>query len=228
MIQTILSVAAIIATVAVFASSIPAVREIERSRTTGATSIVPYVAGIVNCVLWTSYGLLISDPTQIIVNGIGSGLYIYYLTIYFSYTNDAVTARRTTLLGFCYIAAAFTWVGGMSTTRAEVTWNLGIVGALTTILFFAAPLSLLVRIVKTKSTDGLSRPLAWLGCLVCMLWVAYGRNDPFVWQPNALGLLLSLCQVALLFLYPSTSPSNDSSNGQGPMGSSGLHISLGK
>ncbi|KJE88769.1 hypothetical protein CAOG_000359 [Capsaspora owczarzaki ATCC 30864] len=210
MIQTILSVAAIIATVAVFASSItddelhdndrPAVREIERSRTTGATSIVPYVAGIVNCVLWTSYGLLISDPTQIIVNGIGSGLYIYYLTIYFSYTNDAVTARRTTLLGFCYIAAAFTWVGGMSTTRAEVTWNLGIVGALTTILFFAAPLSLLVRIVKTKSTDGLSRPLAWLGCLV----------------------------FALLFLYPSTSPSNDSSNGQGPMGSSGLHISLGK
>lgn len=74
-----------------------------------------------------------------------------------------------------------------------------------TVLFFAAPLTMLFHVVRVKNSESLPFPLIASSFFVSLQWFVYGLliDDTFVQVPNFLGCLLSCTQLALFVIYPS-------------------------
>lgn len=79
-----------------------------------------------------------------------------------------------------------------------------------TVCFFAAPLTVLMHVIKTKSAESLPLPLIATSFIVSLEWLIYGIiiSDPFIQLPNFLGCLLSLSQLSLFVCYPPKTFSN--------------------
>lgn len=82
--------------------------------------------------------------------------------------------------------------------------RVGFICCLSTMLFFAAPLSNLIHVVRTKNSESLPMPLIVMTFLGSAQWLVYGRilRDKFIMYPNAVGCALSIVQLALFVLYP--------------------------
>jgi len=80
---------------------------------------------------------------------------------------------------------------------------LGGIGAVVTVLMFASPLSQMMVVVYSKSTETMSLPLSATSAAATLSWTLYGylRGDAFVMVPNGLGLLLALLQLSLFVIY---------------------------
>lgn len=76
------------------------------------------------------------------------------------------------------------------------------------IMFYAAPMSQLMQVVQSRNAASFAWPLL-LACMInALLWTGYGyyglaSPDPFVWCPNAVGVLVSVIQCACKLYYPS-------------------------
>lgn len=81
----------------------------------------------------------------------------------------------------------------------------GLLCCTVTVLFFAAPLTLLFHVVRVKNSESMPFPLIAATLFVSLQWVIYGIlvDDTFVVVPNFLGALLSAAQLSLFFIYPS-------------------------
>jgi len=120
---------------------------------------------------------------------------------------DRNRARR--LLGYActFVAVALiscstdllhVWTNDLD--ASDMTLNvLGTIGCTATIGMFSSPIAEFSRSIQTRSTKTLSLPLA-LASFVCgFLWTCLGLelNDVYIWFPNAVGVLVSTCQLLL-------------------------------
>jgi len=82
----------------------------------------------------------------------------------------------------------------------------GIVATINTVFFFAAPLSSISTILKTKKSDTIHLPSMITSTLGCTFWVAYAVaiKDAILAIPSALGLLFCLILLALSMIFPKT------------------------
>lgn len=55
---------------------------------------VPYIATFLNCALWLGYGILSGDNTVVVVNGIGLSLTLLYMSIFYNYASERVSAHH--------------------------------------------------------------------------------------------------------------------------------------
>lgn len=64
----------------------------------------------------------------------------------------------------------------------KVTTNVGLVCCSITIVFFAAPLTSIANVIKTKNTDSLPFPMIVMGFVVSCQWYIYGvlLQDKFI------------------------------------------------
>ena len=89
----------------------------------------------------------------------------------------------------------------MSQSRLKLMWGFTANGIL--LLYYAAPLSTVVSVVRTKSAKSINLPLACAQCLNGSLWLGYGLavSDLFIWVPNAIGTCTGALLIFLLFTY---------------------------
>lgn len=94
----------------------------------GVRSISPYIVIIVRLVivvsicsggLWTSYGLLVSDNTVILVNVIGAVLQSLYFVCYYKYSEDLVCIQVQ--------AVNNVYTTPLRTTRTFIPINLSVI-----------------------------------------------------------------------------------------------------
>lgn len=87
---------------------------------------------------------------------------------------------------------------------------IGWVADLFSLAVFAAPLSELMMIVRTKSTESLSFSFALTCWLSAACWSVYGVlvGDVNILLPNALGFMLTCIQLSLFVLYPNNKKKN--------------------
>jgi len=92
----------------------------------------------------------------------------------------------------------------ISLTTNDAIDRVGLLCSLTTMLFFAAPFSNLIHVIRTKNTESMPLPLIVMTFLVSAQWLVYGRmlRDKFIMYPNAVGCMLSIIQLALFVIYP--------------------------
>ena len=88
-----------------------------------------------------------------------------------------------------------------------------IVGSLcdvTSILYFAAPLSTVKDVIVNKDASSLYVPTIFVNFLNGLMWFFYGllgNPDMNVWIPNGLGAVLAALQLLLAFCYRNAKPS---------------------
>ncbi|KAJ6642188.1 Sugar transporter SWEET1 [Pseudolycoriella hygida] len=174
-----------------------------KKQSTGESSIFPFVSGFAACSLWLLYGILTQVQTVIIVNGIGSTLFLSYSITFLIYTPDRKKCLKYVLLTVLVIFSAVLYVRfDHDTTRS--THFIGLLCCLVFVVFCAAPLSMLFHVIENKSTEILPLPLILGSATVSLVWFVYGLmiKDTFIQIPNCLGFLLSLTQLSLFLIYP--------------------------
>lgn len=202
----IVATSAIITTVIQFLSGTVICKKYIEKKSTGDTSCLPFISGFLSCVLWLKYGLVTGEESVVLVNSIGAVLFFIYTVVYFLLTiNKRLTLRQ--FGGACFIIVGICVFTNLSTDYTSVSLVLGILCCVVTILFISAPLSLLVHVIRVKSTESLPFPLIIMSFFVSLLWLIYGIliTDIFIQITNFLGSVISALQLMLFIIYPNRS-----------------------
>jgi len=89
----------------------------------------------------------------------------------------------------------------MSSNDLKLMW--GFTANAILLMYYAAPLSTVITVIKTKSAASLNLPLGVMQTVNGLLWFGYGLavTDPFIWVPNAIGACTGSLLCILLFIF---------------------------
>lgn len=89
----------------------------------------------------------------------------------------------------------------MSSNDLKLMWGFTANGIL--LMYYGAPLSTIVTVVKTKCSKTLNLPLCIMQTINGCLWLGYGLavTDPFIYVPNAIGACTGGLLCFLLFIF---------------------------
>jgi solute carrier family 50 protein (sugar transporter) len=196
-----------------FLSPVPTFWGIIKKKDVEEFSPVPYLATIFNCMLWVFYGLPLVHPNStlvITINGIGLAIEAAYLVTFLLYAPNrkrlwvlAVLAAEAVLM-----AALVTGVLLGAHTHDSRSMIVGILCVIANTCMYAAPLSVMGKVIKTKSVEYMPFYLSFVGLLNGGCWTAYAliKFDLYITIPNGLGVLFSIAQLILYGCYYKSTP----------------------
>ncbi|KAL5231391.1 hypothetical protein ABZP36_030167 [Zizania latifolia] len=187
----------------------PTFLQVYREKTTGGFSSVPYVVALFSSVLWIAYALVKTNSRPLLtINAFGAVMEAVYIIVYLVYAPRK--ARLRTLAYFLLDVVAFALV--VVVTLRFVTSNthqvkfLGSVCLAFSMAVFVAPLTIIFKVIKTRSVEFMPVTLSFFLTLSAVAWFCYGlfTKDPYVMYPNVGGFFFSSVQMALYFWYRNT------------------------
>lgn len=202
-----------------FASPMPTIWRMLKNKDVEEFKFHPYVAGIMNCVMWVFYSMPLVHPHSVLVttiNSVGFVMYVAYLTIYWAYSNN--NKRKSIalyllgeLVAFAALACVTLLVFHTHTRRSTVV---GIFCDVFGIILYGSPLTVMWKVIKTKSVEFMPLSLSVTGLANGIIWSAYAfiRFDPYILIGNGIGALLGLSQLILYGCYYSTTPKKSKQN----------------
>ncbi|KAL8137627.1 hypothetical protein V2J09_003628 [Rumex salicifolius] len=192
-----------------FLSPVPTFWRVLKNKSVEEFQFYPYVATVMNCLLWVFYGLPIIHPNSILIitiNGVGLVVELVYLSIYFFYTDSK--RKRVEIGGYLLIEILFLAVLGAPTlklchTHEERSRIIGIFCVVFGIVMYASPLTVMRKVIKTKSVEYMPFTLSLASFLNGLCWTAYAliEFDLFVLIANGVGALFGLSQLVLYAIY---------------------------
>ena len=178
-----------------------AVRRFLRERSTGLFSGLPYLATSVNCAIWVLYGCVTPGRlAPLATNAVGLAVEVPYCLLFW---HLCVGEKRTLFARQCCGALAallaFALVTTLAVPKRMRTPCVGLVADVLNVAMFAAPLSLMVVVLRRRSVDGLSLPLSCVQLSCSAVWAAYGAalGDTSILVPNSIGVGFTLAQLGL-------------------------------
>jgi solute carrier family 50 protein (sugar transporter) len=180
------------------ASSIKTGFSIVTSNSTLQLSLLPFISLLLNCIIWTQYGILKEDNTIIVPNAIGIFTGIFCTTVYLSKSHSpksqAPLILGAAVIGLCCSVAYF--YGDIQ--------SLGLMGCALAVCVMGSPLATLKNVIVTKSTASIPFTTSFFMWLNSLSWMSYGlliSNDIMVYGPNAVGFILATVQLLLFVVY---------------------------
>ncbi|CAK8533721.1 unnamed protein product [Lathyrus sativus] len=169
----------------------------------------PYIATVLNCAFWVFYGLPFVHPNSLLVvtiNGVGLVFEFVYLTIFYVYSNNK---GRKKLLLYLVIEAIFfaaivliTMLALHGTTKRSLV--VGIVCDIFNILMYVSPLTVMAKVIKTKSVEYMPFWLSLANFLNGLCWTTYALIHPldiYVLISNGIGVISGLVQLLLYAFF---------------------------
>lgn len=192
-----------------------------KGKTIGDLNPVPWGLMSGNCLGWLIYAYYSRDPF-ILVSNIGGILVSFWLNLGASklqYHAEIVDSTPNTTISiftkqdmlllivlvlWMLVLVAVGWLGICTGIEKEVV---GLLANINVLLFYAAPLQTMKRVITEKRSDSIHKSTMILNCVNAGFWGAYGiaRNDIIIYGPNAIGFFLSLTQAALCCMFPTSS-----------------------
>nr|AWO14215.1 sugar transporter SWEET6 [Saccharum spontaneum] len=176
----------------------------------------PYLATLLNCMLWVFYGIPVVHPNSILVvtiNGIGLVIEAIYLTIFFIYSDGKKRKKAFAILAveILFVAAVVIGVILGAHTHEKRSMIVGILCVIFGSMMYASPLTIMGKVIKTKSVEYMPFLLSLVSFLNGCCWTAYAliRFDLYVTIPNALGAFFGLIQLILYFWYYKSTPKKE-------------------
>ncbi|CAL5022372.1 unnamed protein product [Urochloa decumbens] len=191
-----------------FLSPVPTFIRIWKKGSVEQYSPVPYVATLLNCMMWVMYGLPLVHPHSMLVitiNGTGMAIELTYVAIFLLYSSGA--ARRKVLLlvatEIAFVGAVAALVLTLAHTHERRSMIVGILCVLFCIGMYAAPLSVMKMVIQTKSVEYMPLFLSLASLANGICWTAYAliRFDLYITIPNGLGVLFAVAQLILYAIY---------------------------
>ncbi|KAL6877600.1 hypothetical protein ACP4OV_012815 [Aristida adscensionis] len=191
-----------------FLSPVPTFFRIWKKGSVEQYSPVPYVATLLNCMMWVLYGLPVVHPHSMLVitiNGTGMAIELAYVTLFLLYSVGA--ARRKVLLllagEVAFVAAVAALVLTLAHTHERRSMIVGILCVLFGTGMYAAPLSVMKMVIQTKSVEYMPLFLSLASLVNGICWTAYAliRFDLYITIPNGLGVMFAVAQLILYAIY---------------------------
>jgi solute carrier family 50 protein (sugar transporter) len=192
----------------VYFSPLPTFIHIYRSKATLGFQSLPYVLALFSAMLWMFYALLITDAILLIsINSIGCVVETIYILVFLIYASKDARKQTLKLVGSLNVVLfaailLFTMFTEKGAFRVQVV---GWICVAVSVCVFAAPLSVVFQVVRTKSVEFMPFSLSFTLTLSAVLWFAYGllKRDLYVTVPNVLGFVLGMVQMVLYGVYRS-------------------------
>ncbi|WVZ18155.1 hypothetical protein V8G54_005477 [Vigna mungo] len=210
------------ASMSLYAAPVVTFKRVIRKKSTEEFSCIPYIIGLLNCLLYTWYGLpIVSCKWEnfpiVTVNGVGILLELSYVLIYFWFASRkgkvkvAMTAIPVVLV-FCIIAAVSAFAFHDSRHRKLLVGSFGLV---VSVILYGSPLVVMKKVIQTKSVEFMPLTLSVCSFFSATLWLIYGIliRDIFVAGPSILGTPLAILQLVLHCRYRKKSVVEEPSKG---------------
>ncbi|RLN09407.1 bidirectional sugar transporter SWEET4 [Panicum miliaceum] len=191
-----------------FLSPVPTFIRIWKKGSVEQYSPVPYVATLLNCMMWVLYGLPLVHPHSMLVitiNGTGMAIELTYVTLFLLYSTGAARRKVVLLLAaeVAFVGAVAVLVLSLAHTHERRSMIVGILCVLFGTGMYAAPLSVMKMVIQTKSVEYMPLSLSLASLVNGICWTAYAliKFDLYITIPNGLGVLFAVAQVVLYAIY---------------------------
>ncbi|KAK2359238.1 hypothetical protein P8452_63500 [Trifolium repens] len=190
----------------VFLAPMTTFYRIYKKKSTEGFQSLPYLVALFSSMLWLYYALVKKDEFLLItINSFGCVIELIYIILYIIYaTKDArkltiklLLAMNIGSFGLILLVTNFAVHGPI---RVEV---LGWICVSISVSVFAAPLTIVAQVVRTKSVEFMPFNLSFTLTLSAIMWFGYGLflKDICIALPNVLGFALGLVQMILYCIY---------------------------
>ncbi|XP_074284573.1 bidirectional sugar transporter SWEET3 [Silene latifolia] len=181
-----------------------------RKKSTQEYSCVPYIVALLNCLIYTWYGLpIVSSGWEnfplITINGLGILLESSFIIIYlwFASTRGKVKVAAITIP----IIAVFGITALISTfllhNHHQRKVCVGSIGLVASVAMYSSPLVAVKQVIETKSVKYMPFYLSFFSFLASSIWMVYGilSHDLFLMSPSLVGCPLAMIQLVLYCKY---------------------------
>nr|QHT64210.1 sugar efflux transporter 9a [Litchi chinensis] len=179
---------------------------------------IPYIIALSSAMLFLYYGLLKSAFLIMSINSIGCAIEIAYLIFYLIYAPPK--EKNFTMKLLLVNVGAIGLVLFITKCVIKGPKQLTAVGwtcLAYNVAPFAAPLSIVRRVIKTKSVEFMPFSLSLFLTLSATAWFLYGLfvKDLFIATPNVLGFAFGVAQMILYFIYKGNKSNETNTKQQG-------------
>ncbi|ESW23086.1 hypothetical protein PHAVU_004G017300 [Phaseolus vulgaris] len=184
----------------------------------------PYIATVLNCAFWVFYGMPFVHPNShlvVTINGVGLVFEFVYLAIFFIYATNKGRRKVSLLLlieaiFFAAIILVTMFVLHGTTRRSLVV---GIICDVFNVMMYVSPLTIMAKVIKTKSVKYMPFWLSLTNFLNGVCWTTYAlihpstsmfcswMKSPFI--SNSIGAISGLVQLLLYGFYYCRGENND-------------------
>nr|XP_043623553.1 bidirectional sugar transporter N3-like [Erigeron canadensis] len=198
----------------VYFAPLPTFIEICKKKSTMGFQSLPYVVSLFSALLWLFYAFIKGDDTFLLksINTLGTVIESVYIMIFLFYatpdTRKQTFKSLAAVMVLCLCISLGTLLPLRGHTRVLVV---GWICVGISVCVFAAPLTIVFQVVRTKSVEFMPLSLSCFLTLSAVMWFAYGMSikDICVTVPNILGFLLGVLQMGLYGYYRNASISPD-------------------
>ncbi|KAL5582549.1 hypothetical protein UlMin_014991 [Ulmus minor] len=196
-----------------FISPVPTFYRIIRRKAVEEFKPDPYLATVLNCLLWVFYGMPFVHPDSLLVvtiNSVGLVLELIYLAIFLIYaTNNGrkkVCYWLCTAIVFYAIVIIVTMLAFHNTKNRSLF--VGILCDIFNIIMYSSPLTVMFKVIQTKSVEYMPFTLSLANFLNGCVWTAYAliKLDIYILVSNSIGAVSGAIQLILYACYYSTTP----------------------
>ncbi|XP_023029089.1 sugar transporter SWEET1 isoform X2 [Leptinotarsa decemlineata] len=200
--ETVGQIASVV-TIAQFFSGAFVCKDIYRKGTTQGTPSTPFIGGLVVGMLMLKHAILLNDPAMLQVNVAAIILNIIYTSFYYVYSSEKYQEILKPLAIGVGMVAIFFGYAEIEDPR-NLEYRYGLIVTLLMLLLIASPLLDLKQIIEKKDASSIPFPLTFMGAIVSFLWLLYGiiLMNEFMMIQNAIGFVLCVGQLILIFMYP--------------------------
>ncbi|GMJ13762.1 hypothetical protein like AT4G10850 [Hibiscus trionum] len=207
--RTVVGITGNVISLSLFLSPLPTFVRIWKKGSVEQFSPVPYLATLINCMVWVVYGLPIVHPNSTLVvtiNGTGTAIEVVYLALFLVFCHDKKKRVKVVLILLVHLiftAALITLVLVVAHSTQRRSLLVGIIAILCNTMMYAAPLLIMKLVITTKSVEYMPFSLSLASFANGVAWTTYAflPFDPFIAAPNGVGTLFSLAQLLLYATY---------------------------
>ncbi|XP_058773155.1 bidirectional sugar transporter SWEET5-like [Vicia villosa] len=177
----------------------------------------PYLATIMNCAFWVLYGMPFVHPKSTLVytiNGTGVVIEIVFLTIFYIYSTNKGRKKLVLILAIETILFAavvlITMLAFHDTTKRSLV--VGVISGVFNVMMYFAPLTVMAKVIKTKSVKYMPFWLSLANLLNGLAWTTYAILPPFdiyILICNSIGVVSGIVQLILYACYCSNKAENN-------------------
>ncbi|KAJ3074459.1 hypothetical protein HDU98_011242 [Podochytrium sp. JEL0797] len=199
-------VPSLITAVALALAPLSAVNQCIKNGELGAVNTLPFALCAMNASIWIIYSWYIRDYFIFLPNVIG-----YISSLYFTLSllpiSPPQTVRQITLAvcgmsTFIFLSTGFVFLVNPDQDTGKLL--MGCFANVVLVLFYGSPLAVCFKVMRERDTSSLNLMIGVVCAINCILWTAYGFavQNPFIYSPNGAGLIFSIFQILLIFLFP--------------------------
>ncbi|CAA7052701.1 unnamed protein product [Microthlaspi erraticum] len=191
----------------VFLAPVPTFVRICKKKSTEGFQSLPYVSALFSAMLWIYYAMQKdgSGFLLITINSVGCFIETIYIILFVTYANKKTRISTLKVLGLLNFLgfATIVLVCELLTKGSTREKVLGGICVGFSVIVFAAPLSIMRLVVRTRSVEFMPFSLSLFLTLSAVTWLFYGLaiKDFYVALPNVLGAFLGAVQMILYIIF---------------------------